>query len=111
MDYSDAIHHRADTERIIHHLVDKPYEDHPSPSDVPFDGDLCDVHVIGNLGVTVTRSVRQIDLSSTLVHSVQMGYEPIQSLLVIENLIWSRTGGYQRTLSVNVLDRYFALQP
>jgi hypothetical protein len=74
---------------------------------VPFDRDLCNVHVIGDLGVAVARSVRQIDLSSTRVHPVQTSYEPIQSLLVIENLIWSRTGGDQRTLLVNVVDRYF----
>ena len=37
-----------------------------------------------------------------------IGSELIQALLVIENLIWSWTWGYQGILSVNNLDRHFA---
>jgi hypothetical protein len=97
--------------RIIQNLIVDIHEGRLSPGDVPFDGNRGNAHVIGDLGVSVTRSVRQIDLSRPRVHRVQTGCEPIQSLSVIENLIWSRTGGYQRALSVDVLDRHFAAQP
>jgi hypothetical protein len=50
----------------------------------------------------------KIDLSSARAHRVQKSSELIQALLVIENLIWSWTWGYQGILSVNNLDRHFA---
>lgn len=86
-------------------------EGRPSPSDVSSDGDHRNFHVAADFLVAIAQSMGQIDLSSTQAHRVQTGYEAIQSLLVIENLIWGQTGGYQRTLSVNILNRYFALQP
>lgn len=87
-------------QRAIHHLIVNLHESHSSPSDVPFDGNHRNSHVAADLGVAIAQSMGQIDLSGTRAHRVQTGDEPTQALLVIENLIWSRTGSYQRTLSI-----------
>jgi hypothetical protein len=73
----------------------------------PFNSRLGDAHVVGDFGVGVTGLMRKIDLSSPRVARVQKRSDLIQTLLAIDNWIWSRTRGYEGTVSINLVDRYF----
>ena len=66
-----------------------------SPGYVPPYRNLGDAHIVGYFGVGVAWSVRKIDLSRSRVHPIQQSSEAIQTLLVLENLIRSRTRGHQ----------------
>jgi hypothetical protein len=77
-------------------------------SNMPFNGNLGDAHIVGDFGVGVTGSVRKIDLSRPPAHGVQNGREFTQALLAIQNSIRSRTWGYQGVLSIDVLDLHFS---
>ena len=65
-------------------------------SDVPSYSNLGDVHIVGDFGIGVARSVRKIDLSRSRIRRVQQSSEAVQALLVLDNLIRSRTRGHQR---------------
>ena len=95
-------------DKIIPNLIVDLRKGRYRPSDVSFDSNLSDSHILSDFGVGVTRSVGKIDLSRARIHRVQKSIELIQALLVIENLIWSWTWGYQGVPSVNVLDLHFA---
>ena len=76
-------------------------------SDVPFNGDLGNAHILRDFCVGVTGSMRKIDLSRPPAHGIQSSCELIQALLAIQNSIRSRAWGYQGILSIGVVDLNF----
>jgi len=76
-------------------------------SNMRFNSNLGEAHIVGDFGVGVTGSVRKIDLSRPPAHGVQNARELIRTLLAIQNLIRSGACGYQRVLPINVVDLNF----
>jgi hypothetical protein len=76
--------------------IDMLYDGQMCASNMPFNGDFGDSHIVGDFGVGVTGSVRKVDLSRPPAYGVQNGRKLIQTLLAIEDLIRSRTWGDQR---------------
>jgi hypothetical protein len=77
-------------------------------SNMPFNSNLGDAHVASDLGASVAGSAGKEDSPRPRVHRVQQGGELIQTLLAIEDLIRSRALGYQRVLSIDVVELHFA---
>jgi hypothetical protein len=92
---------------FLESLVDVLPDDQMRASNMPFNSNLGDAHIVGDFGVGVTGLVRKIDFSRSAAYGVQNGREMIQTLLAIEDLIRSRAWGDQRVLSIDVVDLHF----